>query len=196
LNFEHIAHRKKVKEWFLSPLKFCKEIENEQAKYIGKCLYHLTKSHQTCDCFVKKECDRLLATKKASTSSNSMTSPTGQLRHITEETFEDAVDDSLENCTDELGNDTNDESLHDIAQVSNHYLCLVKSSHTLDARHMMKFSIIIDSGANYHMFRELQFFDTLIPATGKVLLGDGITSLPIRGIGTVKLNIDRHILLV
>ncbi len=46
------------------------------------------------------------------------------------------------------------------------------------------------------MFRELQFFDTLIPATGKVLLGDGITSLPIRGIGTVKLNIDRHILLV
>jgi hypothetical protein len=125
-----------------------------------------------------------------------MTSPTGQLRHITEETFEDAVDDSLENCTDELGNDTNDESLHYIAQVSNHYLCLVKSSHTLDARHMMKFSIIIDSGANYHMFRELQFFDTLIPATGKVLLGDGITSLPIRGIGTVKLNIDRHILLV
>ncbi len=44
-----------------------------------------------------------------------MTSPTGQLRHNTEETFEDAVDDSLENCTDELGNDTNDESLHYIA---------------------------------------------------------------------------------
>jgi hypothetical protein len=44
---------------------------------------------------------------------------------------------------------------------------------------MMKFPIIIDSGANYHMFKELQFFDTSIPTTGKVLLGDGITSLPI-----------------
>jgi hypothetical protein len=43
----------------------------------------------------------------------------------------------------------------------------------------MKFPIIIDSGANYHMFKELQFFDTSIPTTGKVLLGDGITSLPI-----------------
>jgi hypothetical protein len=132
-NFDHIAHQKKVKEWFLSPMKFCKEIESEQAKYIGKCLYHLTKSHQTCDCFVKKECDRILATKKASTPSNSMTSLTGQLRHIMEETFEDAVDDSLENCTDELGKDTNYESLHYFARVSYHYLRLVKSLHTLDA---------------------------------------------------------------
>ncbi len=28
----------------------------------------------------------------------------------------------------------------------------------------MKFPIIADSGANYHMFKELEFFENLIPA--------------------------------
>jgi hypothetical protein len=54
----------------------------------------------------------------------------------------------------------------------------------------MKFPIIADSGANQHMFKELQFFESMRPATGKVILGDGVTSLAIRGIGTVKLCID------
>jgi hypothetical protein len=40
--FDQAAHQKKVKEWFLSPIKFCKEIADEQTMYAGKCLYHLT----------------------------------------------------------------------------------------------------------------------------------------------------------
>jgi hypothetical protein len=50
----------------------------------------------------------------------------------------------------------------------------------------MKYPIIIDSGANFHMFRDHEFFTTLLPASGKVVLGDGKTSLPILGVGTVK----------
>ncbi len=36
------------------------------------------------------------------------------------------------------------------------------------------------------MFRDREFFSSLLPATGKVILGDGKTSLPIEGVGTVK----------
>jgi hypothetical protein len=52
------------------------------------------------------------------------------------------------------------------ARVSNHYLHLVKSSPKEKARHDVKFPIITDSGSNYHMFKELVFFDSLVPATG------------------------------
>jgi hypothetical protein len=40
-------HRKKVKQWFLQPQKFCKEIESEQQKHPGMCIYHLSSSHPT-----------------------------------------------------------------------------------------------------------------------------------------------------
>jgi hypothetical protein len=56
----------------------------------------------------------------------------------------------------------------------------------------MKYPIVADSGANYHMFKEIEFFDSLIPTTGQVLLGDGKTLLTIQGIGTVKMKIDGH----
>jgi hypothetical protein len=51
-NFENnhaqrMAQQKKVKEWFLNPGKFSKEVEQEQCKYPDKCIYHLTKSHTT-----------------------------------------------------------------------------------------------------------------------------------------------------
>jgi hypothetical protein len=49
----------------------------------------------------------------------------------------------------------------------------------------MKFPIIEDSGANFHMFRDRDFFETLHPASGQVILGDGKTTLPIQGIGTI-----------
>jgi hypothetical protein len=55
----------------------------------------------------------------------------------------------------------------------------------------MKFPIIIDSGANYHMFKDKEFFSSILPATGKVILGDGVTSLPIEGVGTVKCHPSR-----
>ncbi len=77
--------------------------------------------------------------------------------------------------------------MHYFARVTNHYLRLVKTSPSLNARYTMKFPTIADSGANQHMFKELQFFESMRPATGKVILGDGVTSLAIRGIGTVKL---------
>jgi hypothetical protein len=54
-------------------------------------------------------------------------------------------------------------------------------------RHDMQFPIIVDSGANYHMFREQAFFEDLFPASGNVLLGDGKTSLSIQGV-TLRLQ--------
>jgi hypothetical protein len=190
--FDCAAHQKKVKEWSLSPIKFFKKIADEQAKYQGKCLYHLTKSHQTCKCHVLKEGDKT----GNSTTNSGQASGTGQLWHITEDLVDDIVDASLEDKSGELGNDTNDESLQYFARVSNHYLHLVKSSPKEKARHDVKFPIITDSGSNYHMFKELVFFDSLVPATGWVILGDGKTSLPIHGIGTIRLMIDGNELLV
>jgi hypothetical protein len=49
----------------------------------------------------------------------------------------------------------------------------------------MRFPVIADSGANFHMFREKEFFTKIIPASGRVTLGDGITNLAIKGVGTV-----------
>ena len=73
--FDCAAHQKKVKEWSLSPIKFFKEIADEQAKYQGKCLYHFTKSHQTCKCHVLKEGDKT----GNSTTNSGQASGTGQL---------------------------------------------------------------------------------------------------------------------
>jgi hypothetical protein len=47
----------------------------------------------------------------------------------------------------------------------------------MNIRHAMRFLIIADSGANYRTFMDPEFFETLIPASGKLLLGDGKTSL-------------------
>jgi hypothetical protein len=60
----------------------------------------------------------------------------------------------------------------------------------------MSFPVIADSGANYHMFKEREFFDTLSPASGNVLLGDGKTALPIQGVGTVTCQIGDHVLTI
>jgi hypothetical protein len=76
--------------------------------------------------------------------------------------------------TDDFPNDTNEESLHYFACITNHYLRLVRSSNQDNPRHTMQYPIIADSGANYHMFRDPVFF--------------GKTALDIQGIGTVKLN--------
>ncbi len=50
----------------------------------------------------------------------------------------------------------------------------------------MLFPVIADSGANYHMFKDREFFETISPASGTVLLGDGKTTLSIQGVGTIK----------
>jgi len=117
-----------------------------------------------------------------------VSSSSGQLRHITEEQYEDAVTDEPSNSmSEEPCNDASDASLHYFARVSNHYLSLVKSSSPVDIRHMMQYPIIVNSGANFHMFCALDFFESITPMSGKVILGDGKTTLDIHGIGTVKL---------
>jgi hypothetical protein len=72
----------------------------------------------------------------------------------------------------------------------------VPSSHVPVQHHTMIFPIIADSGANYHMFRERSFFESLQPASGTVLLGDGVTSLNYQGVGTVKCKVGSNILTI
>jgi len=43
------------------------------------------------------------------------------------------------------------------------------------------------------MFKEREFFVTLRPMHGTVLLGDGVTSINIEGFGTVQCMIDGHL---
>jgi hypothetical protein len=58
-----------------------------------------------------------------STSSAVSGSSTGQLRHLTEEVYEDAVDlDVVDASLDQPSNDTNEVDLLYFARVSNHYL--------------------------------------------------------------------------
>jgi hypothetical protein len=114
----------------MNPSEFQSNIESEQQKIPGQCLYHLTTSHGTAGCHDKKECDKLLASTKGTSvgSQNSTTAPsTGQLRHLTEEIFEVAVDlaDSKDESFETVDNDTNDSDLLYFAHVSNHYLQLV-----------------------------------------------------------------------
>jgi hypothetical protein len=109
---DHLTHQKKVKEWFLNPAKYCKEIALEQRKFPNKCIYHLSETHITEDCHLKKECDKIVSEKKLNKSPVSPTgSTTGQLRHITEEQFVDAELDDTPAAFDDNGNDTNKESL-------------------------------------------------------------------------------------
>ena len=82
--------------------------------------------------------------------------------------------------------------------MTNRYLHLAKaSSKTLPiSRYTVQFPVIADSGANFHMFKECEFFTKLTPAMGKVILGDGKTVLPIQGVGTVKCLVDVHELMI
>ena len=184
----------------MNPTKFCKLIESEQLKHPNKCIYHLSKTHQTQNCAVKKECDRLIAAnKKPSQTSNPVSPSTGQLHHITEDIVQDIVfDDTTDVEFDIVDNDTNEDALLYFERRSKHYLHLVKSQSNPCpvSRHDMKFPVIIDSGANYHMFRDKEFFEHLSPATGSVILGDRKTTLAIHGIGTVKCQLGENIVTI
>jgi hypothetical protein len=87
-----------------------------------------------------------------------------------------------------LGSDANGNALLYFAHMSNHYLCLVKTSSILlsVSQHEIKFSATADSGGNYHIFKEREFLETLYPTFCTVLLGDGKTTLKIKVVGTVK----------
>jgi hypothetical protein len=208
---KRMAQLKKVKEWFLNPAKFSKEILLEQQKYPGQCIFHLTKTHLTEDCNLKRECDKIIQAKRRSnanqggSASNSSSQggqtsgASGHLRLVTEEVFADANmhEDLAEVVADECdGNDTNEADLYYFARLSNHYLRLVKNTCSVQSqpRHPTRFPVIADSGANYHMFRDRAFFVSLQPSSGKVYLGDGKTSLAIHGVGTVKCQIGSNTL--
>jgi hypothetical protein len=60
----------------------------------------------------------------------------------------------------------------------------------------MRYPIIADSGANFHMFKEAEFFEFIVPAKGSVILGDGTTKIPIEGIGAVQCNVGSHTLVL
>jgi len=196
-NTDRMAQRKKVREWFMNPGKYAKEIEKEQCLHPNKRIFHLTKSHLTSSCDVKKECDKLLQTKKATNSnvSSSSTAVAGQLHHITEEEDDpqDNVFDDSADVSNEDDNDTNDDVLNYFSIVSKHYLRLIKSTPDLITRHSMWFPIIADSGTNFHMFRDREFFESIHPFSGKVILGDGRTTLNIQGIGKINLKIGDHV---
>jgi hypothetical protein len=192
------AHHKKIKQWFMNPVKFHAKLEAEQAKYMGKCIYHLTKSNPTCDCYIKKECKKLLAARK--TNNSNATSPstsTGQLQNLKEAEIEDIVENEVDEVLPEDSNDTNEIDLYYFARIKNHYLCLIKLSEPVSmiSRHHMKFPIA-DSGANHHMFKEKEFFTSITFMKGQVVLGDGKTRLNIHGIGTVRCMVDGHSLLI
>jgi len=197
-SIDRSAHHKKVKQWFLNPAKYRVELETEQAKHPGKCLYHLTKSHPTNECYIKKECEKILASKKHQGSDVTTSKVSnGQLRNIKEDLDEELVldDDIVESLSE--SNDTNDDDLAYFARIKNHYLRLFKSYPTDNSsRHPMPFPIIVDSGANYHMFKEREFFTTLAPISGKVILGDGKTVLPIQGIGQVRCSVGDQVLTI
>jgi len=88
-DFDRLNHQKKVRQWFLYPAKYCKEIEKEQAKYTEKCIFHLSSTHSTATCNVKRECDKVRASKNPPPTSG--TGTVGQLCHVTEEEFADAL---------------------------------------------------------------------------------------------------------
>jgi hypothetical protein len=113
------AHHKKIKTWFLNPSRYKSELDAEQKKHHGKCIYHLSRSHTTENCHVKKECDATVAGRGSSNNpSSNSASTTGQLRHITEESFEDAIDDQVVDSSEDVPNDTNEDNLHYFSRVT------------------------------------------------------------------------------
>jgi hypothetical protein len=187
---ERVAHHAKVKQWFMTPQKFKAAIEAEQNKHPGKCIYHLSKSHPTMSCSIKKECDKLLAEQKASASVSNSTS--GQLHNIKEDSSvqDEITDDTADLVSDEPEpNDTNAANLFYFARLKNHYLCLAKNIESSLSRHDMRYPLIAHGSANFHMLKEAEFFEFIFPATDSVTLGDGTTKMPSKVIGTIRCNI-------
>ncbi len=93
--------------------------------FLPQC-YHLSKTHPTDTCNIKKECDKLRgANKLADASIVPTTSTRGQLRHISEEEVPQVEDDIQDVVSEEeLDNDTNDAVLNYFSLVTKHYLSL------------------------------------------------------------------------
>ena len=109
----------------------------------------MSKTHTTNDCHVRNECLKLFQEKKELKN----TSETGQLRHLTDENFEDAlIEDVVDIVVEHEDNDTNEAELIYLAHLTNHYLRLVKVSTPSVSGPDLRYPIIVDSGANHRMF--------------------------------------------
>jgi hypothetical protein len=177
-------HHKKVRQWSLNPVRYKSEIEAEQKKHEGKCIYHLTDTHLTAQCSIKKEGDRIIAQCNTTSNASTTSQSSGQLCNIKEDVVDEEVSEELpELLPDTEVNNTNNADLYYFVRMKNHFRCLVRSS--TSTRHAMQYPIIADSGANFHMFREREFFKSITPTKGRVKMGDGTTTLDVLGIGTV-----------
>jgi hypothetical protein len=117
--------------------------------------HHLSDTHPTESCSIKKECDRIIAQRSTTTTSQS----SGHLRNVKEDLLDEQVHEELTDMLPESdSNDTNDAELFYFVRVRNHCLHLMQSSSSIQTRHEMQYPIIADSGANFHMFREREFF--------------------------------------
>ena len=143
---------------------------------------------------------RTLIAKEQRTDINGVpaSSSSGKLHNLKEEISEEDLpaEELSEILHDTPSNDTNEDDLYFFASLTNHYLWLVKSTPSLSttSRHSMEYPVIADSGANFHMFKETEFFEDITPFSGHVILGDGKTKLNIQGIGTVLCRIGDNVL--
>lgn len=117
-------HHKKVKPHFLNSDQYCRENESEQKKN-GKCIYHLTESHPTEYCSLKKECYHILAEKQDSSTApmNVSSKATEHLRNVKEELVEGAIDHDAVEDTDVSANGANQDESYHFAWLSNH-ICI------------------------------------------------------------------------
>jgi len=122
----------------------------------------LTKSHSTADCQVKKECNKILAAQQIN-SSNAVTSgsqsgvSTGQLRHLTEEAFEDALELEIKDESDDVtSNDTNEVDLLYFSRVSNHYFICSRTENFLPLFLLLLVKLFWVMGKPVYLFMELE----------------------------------------
>jgi hypothetical protein len=138
----------------------------------------------------------LIADKKGSSSGSVTSATVGKLRHLTDDADDSLLEDSSDVLPDPPSNDTNGADLMYFVCMSKHYLRLVNSTSSRQLCHKMLYPIIADSGANFHMFHDPEFFVSMSQASGNLILGDGTTTLSIKGVGRIKCKIGDHILFV
>lgn len=118
-NGNRAHHHKKIRQWFLNPEKYKSELAAEQQKHEGKCVYHLTDTHTTETCSIKKECDHIVS--QRSLSNIGPTSPvSGHFCNVKEDVIEESVPDKMPEMHDPDCNDTNDANLFYFVRMKNH----------------------------------------------------------------------------
>jgi hypothetical protein len=184
-----LNHQKKIRLWFLNPVKFKNALETEQKKHSGKCVYHLCDNHPTSTCNVKLECNKILSEKQQNPMLGSSSS--GHLHHITGELYEDAVDTESNDVESEyMTNDTNEASLHYFACVTNHYLCLsLKARQKLSSNDQGIWNAAYDE--EYEGLESLSTWE-IISEEHYRLLSKGKRALPTMAIATIKYDANNR----